>query len=119
WFCLLLAVLCPSLSFSQDFSAEARRIQSKVLGIDGHNDTVQHVIYENVDLGNRLTNGMIDIPRLHEGGVQVPFLAFWVPPYYRGSEAIRRTLDLRDTMQRVLDAHPDLIELATSAADIK
>ncbi len=98
---------------------KARGIQAGVLGIDGHNDAVQHVVYENVDLGNRLPDGMIDLPRLREGGIHVPFFALWVPTYYKGSEAVRRTLDLRDAMQRVLDKHPDQIELATSARDIE
>lgn len=96
-----------------------RRIQAGIVGVDGHNDAVQHVLYENVDLGNRLSDGMIDLPRLREGGIHVPFFALWVPAYYKGSEAVRRTLDLRDAMQRVLDKHPDQIELATSAEDIE
>ncbi|PYV80927.1 MAG: membrane dipeptidase [Acidobacteria bacterium] len=116
----VLAVnLCSAVAFSQDVNGEASRIQDHVLGIDGHNDTVQHIIYENVDLANRLPDGMIDIPRLREGGIHAPFFALWVPTYYSGSEAVRRTLDLRDAMQRVLDRHRDQIELATSAHDIE
>jgi len=117
----LLAVLfiCSCLAFAQNLDERARHIQTEVLGIDGHNDSVQHVIYENVDLGSRLSDGMIDIPRLREGGVHVPFFALWVPTYYRGSEAVRRTLDLRDAIERVLEKHPDQIELATSARDVQ
>jgi membrane dipeptidase len=96
-----------------------RDVRSFVLGIDGHNDTIQRVIYENIDLGNQLKDGMVDLPRLRAGGVQVPFFALWVPTYYKGSEAVRRTLDLRDAMQHVLDSHADQIELATSAHDIE
>ena len=114
----LIVSLC-SAAFSQDLNERARRIQTHVLGIDGHEDTVQHVIYDNVDLGNRLPDGMVDLPRLREGGMHVPFFALWVPTYYKGPDAIRRTLDLRDAIQRVLDKHPDQIELATSAHDIE
>jgi membrane dipeptidase len=57
--------------------------------------------------------------RLQEGGVHAPFFALWVPPYYRGAEAVRRTLDLRDAMQSVFDKYPARIELAQSAADIE
>lgn len=114
--CLLMATFA---SLAQDANDTARRIQAKVLGIDGHNDTVQRVLYDNVDLGKRLPDGMIDIPRLQEGGVHVPFFALWVPTYYKGSEAVRRTLDFRDAMQRVFDKYPDRIELATSARDIE
>jgi len=51
--------------------------------------------------------------------MHAPFFALWVPVYYKGAEAVRRTLDLRDSMQSVLDAHKDQIELATTAADIE
>jgi len=117
--CLLLFIFAfGSLSFSQQLE-QARRIQSNVLGIDGHNDTAQRVLIEHVDITQRLPDGMLDIPRLREGGVHVPFFALWVPTYYHGSEAVRRTLDLRDAMQSVFDQHPDQIELATSARDIE
>jgi membrane dipeptidase len=80
---------------------------------------MQRVLIEGVDIGSRLADGQIDIPRLQEGGMHVPFFALWVPTYYKGSEAVRRTLDLRDAMQSVLDKYPDRIELATSARDIE
>ena len=116
--CLVFGI-CVSVAFAQEAVDSARRIQTSVLGVDGHNDTVQRVMYDNVDLGNRSSDGMIDIPRLREGGIHVPFFALWVPTYYKGSDAVRRTLDFRDAIQRVLDKHPDQIELATSARDIE
>ena len=111
--------LCTSAALAQEANDRGRRIQASVLGVDGHNDTVQRIMFENVDIGNRLPDGAIDIPRLQEGGIHVPFFALWVPTYYKGSEAVRRTLDFRDAMQRVLDKYPDRIELATSAHDIE
>src|SRR5439155_26806720 len=77
------------------------------------------IVYENVDIGKRMPDGVIYNPRLQEGGIHVPFFALWVPTYYNGSEPVRRTQDFRDAMQRVLDKYPDRIELATSAHDIE
>src|SRR5437899_8402774 len=111
--------LCTSAALAQEANDRARRMQARVLGVHGHNGTVQRIMFENVDIGNRLPDGAIDIPRLQEGGIHVPFFALWVPTYYKGSEAVRRTLDFRDAMQRVLDKYPDRIELATSAHDIE
>jgi membrane dipeptidase len=110
-------LLLATYSQAQDL-AQARRIQAKVLGVDGHNDTAQRVLIERVDIGQKLPDGMIDLPRLQEGGIHVPFFALWVPTYYPGAEAVRRTLELRDAMQGVFDKYPDRIELATSAHDI-
>src|SRR5689334_5113063 len=93
-------------------------LHGQTIGIDSHIDTLQRVLIDNADIGQRSSHGHADLPRLREGGVNAPFFALWVPTYYKGSEAVRRTLDLRDAMQRVLDSHPDLIELALNASDI-
>jgi membrane dipeptidase len=124
-FHLLIAIsllLSSPIARGQTTSPEmeaAKRIQANVLGVDAHNDTVQRILIENVDISQRLTDGTLDLPRLREGGMHVPFFALWVPSYYHGAEAVRRTLDLRDAMQRVFDKYPDQIELATSAHDVE
>src|SRR5579872_1623887 len=102
---------------AQDDMAKARRISAEALGIDSHIDTIQHVLVDGVDLAQRLPNGMVDFPRLREGGMKAPFFALWVPVYYKGAEAVRRTLDLRDAMQSVLDAHPDQFEHDTATTE--
>jgi len=104
---------------AQDDMARARRIQSEAIGIDTHIDTAQRLLIEGVDISKKLPDGQVDLPRLHEGGMRAPFFSLWVPVYYHGAEAIRRTLDLRDAMQTLFDAHPDQIELAASAADVE
>jgi membrane dipeptidase len=116
---LSLVLLATLPLAAQDDMARARRISAEAIGIDSHIDTIQHVLVDGVDLANRLPNGMVDFPRLREGGMKAPFFALWVPVYYKGAEAVRRTLDLRDAMQSVLDAHKDQIELATGAGDIE
>jgi membrane dipeptidase len=104
---LLLSSLCCGVIFGQS------------IGIDSHIDTMQRVLIEKVDLGQRLADGHVDISRLRQGGVNVPFFALWVPIYYKGAEAVRRTLDLRDAAQQVFDQHPTEIELARTVADIQ
>lgn len=123
--CLLIAaatffsiVFLSPASVAQTLE-DAKRVQASVIGIDTHNDTMQRVLIEGVDLGQRLPDGMVDFPRLREGGIHAPFFALWVPSYYHGAEAVRRTLDLRDAAQKVLDKYPDQIEQATSARDIE
>ena len=112
----LLLVLPPAIGQQTD---EGQRVHATTLGVDAHNDTLQRILLEGVDIGKRLSDGEIDLPRLREGGVHVPFFAMAVPEYYKGADAVRGTLDFRDAMQRVLDKYPDQIELATSANDIQ
>lgn len=101
-----------------DTLKQARKVLAESVGIDSHIDTIQRVLVMGEDLGQWHDAGHVDIPRLREGGMHAPFFAFWVPVFFRGAEAVRRTLDLRDAMQSVLDTRKDDIELATTAADI-
>src|SRR6516164_2496428 len=91
----------------------------QTIGIDSHIDTAQRVLIDRADLTQRSPVGHVDIPRLKEGGVNAPFFALWVPTYYHGAEAVRRTLDLRDAMQRLFDTHPEQIVLALTASDVE
>jgi membrane dipeptidase len=104
---------------AQDEMARARRISAEAIGIDSHIDTIQRVFFDHADLFQRSNQGHVDIPRLREGGMHAPFWALWVPTYAPGAEAVRRTLDLRDSMQQLLDGHKDQLELTTTAADIE
>ena len=85
--CLLALATAASALFAQ---------APRYLGIDTHIDTAQRILIGHVDIAQRLPDGQVDIPRLKEGGMHAPFFALWVPTYYKGSEAVRRTLDLRD-----------------------
>jgi membrane dipeptidase len=106
---LLLAALTPMCA----------QMCAQTIGMDSHIDTAQRVLLDRADITQRSPIGHVDIPRLKEGGVNAPFFALWVPTYYRGAEAIRRTLDLRDAMQRLFDSHPEQIALALTAADVE
>jgi len=99
--------------------ARARRIHAEAIGVDSHIDTIQRALNGGEDISNRTAGGHVDLPRLLESGMRAPFFALYVPTYYKGSEAVRRTLQLRDAMQRLLDSHPDQIELALTAADVE
>jgi membrane dipeptidase len=113
------ALVMAAGALAEDDLARARRIHASVIGVDSHIDTIQRVLNGGEDISRRLDRGHVDLPRLKEAGMVAPFFALWVPTYFHGSEAVRRTLQLRDAMQSVLDAHPDQIELATTAADVE
>src|ERR1700675_2276839 len=108
--CLLALATAASALFAQ---------APRYLSIDTHIDTAQRILIGHVDIAQRLPDGQADIPRLKEGGMHAAFFALWVPTYYKGSEAVRRTLDLRDAMQGVCDRYPDQIEMATTAGDLE
>lgn len=116
---LLLALLTLPAFAQDDLLARARKLATQYIGIDSHIDTPQRLLIDHEDISKRTAKGHVDLPRLREGGVRAPFFALWVPVYYKGAEAVRRTLQLRDAMRQFLDAHSNEIEMATSATDIE
>jgi membrane dipeptidase len=97
----------------------ARQIHTRLIGVDSHIDTLQRVVNEGADISRRVPNAHVDLPRLKDSGMLAPFFALYAPTYYKGAEAVRRTLQLRDAMQTILDSHRDRIELATNAGEVR
>lgn len=120
WCLFIVSALCILSITRAGAQADAQilGLPKHLLILDAHNDTVQQILLEHIDIGIRQVDGGIDLPRLREGGVSVPFFALYVPDFYKGAEAVRRTLDYRDAMQAVFDKYPEQVELATSADDI-
>ena len=108
-----------SVRFFSCFLFVALPAFSQSIGIDAHLDTIQRVFIEGVDLGKRLPNGPVDFSRLKDGGVTAPFFALWIPTYYKGAEAVRRTLDYCDAAQKMFEEHRNEIVHALNASDIE
>lgn len=121
----LLAVAAPAAA--QD-EATARRILERTPLIDGHNDLPWALRQgfgndpHAVDLTTNLdtsTDLHTDIPRLRAGGVGGQFWSVYVPAGMEPVEAAKATFEQIDTVKRLVAAHPDVFELATTADDIQ
>jgi membrane dipeptidase len=116
---VLTLLTAAHLCAQDDYLARAKRLATQYIGMDSHIDTAQRVLLDHEDLSKRTSRGHVDLPRLREGGVRAPFFALWVPTYYGGAEAVRRTLQLREAMQEFVERHSGEIELAGSAGDVE
>lgn len=121
----LLTAAAPAAA--QD-EAAARRILERTPLIDGHNDLpwALRQVYGNdphaVDLTANLDGSTAlhtDIPRLRAGGVGGQFWSVYVPASLTPVEAAKATFEQIDTVKRLVGAHPDVFELATTADDIQ
>ena len=55
-------------------------LHMNALVLDTHVDTPQRMLFEKgFDIGERHTNGNLDIPRMREGGLDAVFMSIWVP----------------------------------------
>jgi membrane dipeptidase len=123
----LSALSLPALAQDDPAVAQARRILERTPLIDGHND-LPWALREGhgndpyaVDLTRDLHASSelhTDIPRLRAGGVGGQFWSVYVPASLSPTEAARETWEQIDTVRRIVAAHPDAFELATTADDI-
>jgi membrane dipeptidase len=108
--------------------ARARRILERTPLIDGHND-LPWALRQNhgndphaVDLTTNLdasTELHTDIPRLRAGGVGGQFWSVYVPATMSPPDAAVATFEQIDTVKRLIAAHPETFELATTADEIQ
>jgi membrane dipeptidase len=94
----------------------------RAIAIDMHADTTQRLVDERVDLAQRLPDGHVDAVRMKEGGLDAQFFSIWVEPELfggGGSRAIKRADDQIAAVRALAEKHPEIWELATSAADIR
>jgi membrane dipeptidase len=99
-------------------SPEVRAMYRDAVVIDTHDDTPSRISIEGVDIGKRLPDGNVDIPRLLDGGVTGIFFSIWPDPVFVPHDSIRRSLELIDVVYKTIDANPDRVGLAVTAADV-
>src|SRR5213080_5278822 len=115
----------PIFMFAQSASdvpvaARAKRLHDRAIVVDTHDDTPQRLFFDkNFNIGTRNKDGHVDIPRMREGGLDALFFSIWVPSDVTGPPAVKRSLDLIDSVREAVRTHPNDLVLATTAADIR
>lgn len=97
-------------------------IHRRAIAIDMHADTPQRLLDEQVDLAQRLPDGHFDSVRAREGGLDAQFFSIWVEPDLFGGggvRAIKRADDQIAAVKALTEKHPEIWQLASSAADIR
>ncbi len=129
---LLAALLFASPALAQqpiDTKLQARidRILKATPLIDGHNDIAEQLQESHGYSVANLASGtdkwpdhplMTDMARLHAGRVGGQFWSVYIDGTYTGDEAIRRTIEQIDIVDRMIAAYPNDLERALTADDI-
>src|SRR5437867_8902990 len=113
----------PIFMFAQSVSdvhvsARAKRLHDRAIVVDTHDDTPQRLLFDKTfDIGTRNKDGHVDIPRMREGGLDALFFSIWVPSQVTGPPAVKRALDLIDSVRQAVRTHPNDLMRANTAAD--
>ncbi|NLO88936.1 MAG: membrane dipeptidase [Clostridia bacterium] len=89
----------------------------KIVIADAHCDTILE-INKGRKLGLRLDTGHLDIPRMHEGGINIQFFAVFVEEQFKPHSVLERTLHLMDDFFKEVEENREKIELIFSYPDI-
>jgi len=101
---------------------DAIAIHRRAIAIDMHADTTQRLVDEHVDLTQRLPDGHLDSVRAREGGLDAQFFSIWVEPELfggGGARAMKRADDQIAAVKALTEKHPEIWQLATTAAEIR
>jgi membrane dipeptidase len=123
----------PEQSNTDDATLRARaeRLHRQSIVIDTHNDVTTPMIDEGFDLGmngadpNAKIKTHTDLVRMKKGGLDAQFFAIYVDKLFvdkkpaEGGGAARRALDMIDLVYEQVHRHPEVLEAAATASDIR
>ena len=88
--------------------------------MDGHTHVMTRELLMGTDIGQRYTNGNVDLPRAKEGGIDAMFFSVYTPEhYYPGRFEIKNTFRVVNLALDQIKKNDSQIELALNASDIQ
>lgn len=116
-FCILSLASASILSSATEDPID--KLHREAIVWDCHSDLAYRVLYEGLDIGQRLPAGHVDIPRLQEGGVDVQVVALFIQNYLYPDKAARQAFALLEAMKKAIEKNHHSVELARTGADIE
>jgi membrane dipeptidase len=88
--------------------------------MDGHVHVMTRQLLEHSDIGQRYSDGHIDLPRAREGGIDALFFSVYTPePYYPPRLELKNTIRVVELALEQIEKNGDVIELARTASEIE
>ena len=101
-------------------SERARKVHNDALVFDGHVHMADRQFYLGGDIGERVSNGQVDLPRIKEGGIDAMFFSIFVSEdYYPQRYETKEVFRLMDVALTQIEKNRATIEVAYNARDIE
>lgn len=115
--CLIFLGYLPGQTSS---ATDARKLHRDALVFDAHVHLISRQFHRGGDIGDRYSDGQIDLPRLKEGGVDALFFSLFVEEdYYPARYETKQVLRLLDLALTQIERQRDQIEIARTASDLE
>ncbi|MDH4257583.1 MAG: dipeptidase [Candidatus Aminicenantes bacterium] len=116
--CLVLGLLVMTMACVSS-KERIETLHRQALVWDCHNDLSYRVLYEKLDISQRLPGGHVDIPRLKEGGVDVQTVALFIQNFLFPDRCASQARQLLAAMLKAIEQNSDQAELARTGSDIE
>lgn len=101
-------------------SDAARRLHDEAFVFDGHVHMIDRQFYKGGNIGDRLPDGQVDLPRMKDGGIDAFFMTLFVTEqYYPARYETKQTLRLMNLALDQLGQNQAVVELARDASDVE
>lgn len=95
-------------------------LHERAFVMDGHVHVMSRQLLQGVDIGDRLPDGHVDLPRLRAGGIDAVFFSVYTPEaYYPARYEVKNTFRVVELALDQIEKNRAQIELALNAKDLE
>ena len=108
------------ISCSAGYSQGYKKLHSKAVLIDTHNDVLSSAVLDGKDISHRIGEGHSDLDRFKLGGVDVQFFSVFTGPEPRNKEGVYKDANQEiDSLESIIARNKDRMLMARTYADAK
>ena len=116
---MLFPLLMSVLALQAQTSSRALQIHKDALVFDAHLHMINRQLHHGGDIGVRVSDGQVDLPRAKEGGLDAMFFTVYITEqYYPARYETKQAIRLLDLAVQQIERNKDKIGLALNASDI-
>jgi membrane dipeptidase len=116
---IVFLLLACGVAAQPQISARARKLHQDAFVFDGHIHMIDRQFYLGGNIGERVADGQVDLPRAKEGGIDAMFFSLFVTEdYYPQRFETKQVMRLMDLALTQLEKNRATIEIARTASDI-
>src|SRR3989449_8918812 len=110
----------PAWLFLSLLAVSDRKLHDRAIVVDAHSDCTQRITYDGIDFARQQPDMHVDLPKMKAGGLDAQFFSIFVGPWQAKPDGFyAEAMKQFDAVHAMIQAHPETIAWATSAADIR
>ena len=116
----IVLLIWGNVNVHAQVSAKARGLHDAAFVFDAHIHMINRQLYHGGNIGSRVANGQVDLPRMRQGGVDALLFSLFVSEeYYPARLETQHTLRLLELAKQQVVRNQAAIEFAFNAEDIE